>query len=162
MDAIGGKETATVELVSDREVLITRMFRAPRRVVFEALTKPEHVKRWYGVRVLTMERCEIDLRPGGTWRYVLRASDGTEHGFTGVYRQIVAPERIVSTEHYEAMPGHEMLVTVTLHEETGWTRLTSRIEYQSKADRDGHLQSGMEPGMRETFDRLAELLAELA
>jgi uncharacterized protein YndB with AHSA1/START domain len=155
--------TASVELVSDWEVLITRVFHAPRRFVFEALTKPEHVKRWYGLRVLTMQVCEIDLRPGGTWRYVLRAPDGSEHGFTGVYREIVAPERIVSTENYEAMmPGHEMVVTVTLEEKDGRTTLKSRILYQSKADRDGHLQSGMEPGMLETFDRLAELLEALA
>ena len=155
--------TASVELVSDREVHITRVFHAPRRFVFEALTRPEHVKRWYGLRVLTMQVCEIDLRPGGTWRYVLRAPDGSEHGFTGVYREIVVPERIVSTENYEAMmPGHEMVVTVTLEEKDGRTTLKSRILYQSKADRDGHLQSGMEPGMQETFDRLEELLEALA
>ena len=155
--------TASVELVSDREVLITRVFHAPRRLVFEALTKPEHVRRWYGLRVLTLQVCEIDLREGGTWRYVLRAPDGSEHGFTGIYREIAAPERIVSTENYEAMmPGHEMIVTVTLEEKGGRTTLKSRILYQSKADRDGHLQSGMEPGMQETFDRLAELLEALA
>jgi uncharacterized protein YndB with AHSA1/START domain len=160
--AAESKGTASVEFVSDREVLITRVFNAPRRLVFEALTKPEHVKRWYGPRVLTLVVCEIDFRPGGTWRYVLRAPDGSEHGFTGVYREIVPPERIVSTENYEAMmPGHEMLVTVTLEENDGRTTLKSRIVYLSKADRDGHLQSGMESGMQETFDRLAELLPTL-
>ncbi len=156
------KGAASVELVSDREILITRAFNAPRRLVFEALTKPEHVKRWYGMCVLTMEVCQIDFRIGGTWRYVLRAPDGSEHGFTGVYREIVPPERIVSTENYEALPpGHEMLVTTTLDEHDGNTTLKSYIVYQSKADRDGHLQSGMEGGMQETFDRLEALLPTL-
>src|SRR5882672_10981167 len=101
------KVKASVEILSDREVLITRVFNAPRRLVFEAMTKPEHVKNWYGPCVFTLALCEIDLRPGGKWRYVLRAPDGSEHGFTGVYREIVAPERIVATENYEAlMPGH--------------------------------------------------------
>ena len=158
-----GKGTATVEIVSDREIVITRAFDAPRRLVFEAMTKVEHVKRWYGPRALTMLVCEIDLRPGGSWRYVLRAPDGSEHGFTGVYREIVVAERIVSTENYEAMmPGHEMLATVTLEEKDGRTTLKNRISYLSKADRDGHLQSGMESGMQETFDRLADLLPTLA
>jgi uncharacterized protein YndB with AHSA1/START domain len=157
------RDRASVELVSDREVLITRVFHAPRSVVFEALTKAEHVRRWYGPRALKMEVCEIDLRRGGRWRYVLRAPDGSGHGFTGVYREIVPPERIVSTENYEPMmPGHEMVVTVTLDEADGRTTLRSRIVYLSEADRDGHLQAGMEPGMQETFDRLAELLPALA
>lgn len=157
------KSTATVEIVSDREIVITRAFNAPRRLVFEALTKVEHVKRWYGPRALKIVVCEIDLRQGGSWRYVLQAPDGSEHGFTGVYREIVPPDRIVSTENYEAMmPGHEMLATVTLEEKDGRTTLKNRISYLSKADRDGHLQSGMESGMQETFDRLAELLSTLA
>jgi uncharacterized protein YndB with AHSA1/START domain len=155
-------DATKLELKSDREIVITRTFAAPRRVVFDALTKPEYVKRWYGLKILTMSVCEIDLRVGGRWRYVLRAPDGSEHGFTGEYREIVPPERIVCTENYEAlMPGHEMLVTVTLDEQDGKTTLTSRIVYQSQADRDGHLQSGMEHGMRETYERLAELLSTL-
>ena len=163
VDRAADKDVASVEIVSDREIVITRAFNAPRRLVFEAITKVEHVKRWYGPRALTLVVCEIDLRPGGSWRYVLRAPDGSEHGFTGVYREIAAPERIVSTENYEAMmPGHEMLATVTLEEKDGRTTLKNRIVYLSKADRDGHLQSGMESGMGETFDRLAELLPTLA
>ena len=151
-----------VEIKSDREVVITRTFAAPRDVVFDAMTKPEYVKRWYGLKVLTMLICEIDLRVGGKWRYVLRAPDGSEHGFTGVYREIVRPERIVSTENYEAlMPGHEILVTVTLDERDKKTTVTSHLLYKSQADRDGHLQSGMEAGLRETHERLAELLQTL-
>ncbi|HKX30652.1 MAG TPA: SRPBCC family protein [Blastocatellia bacterium] len=156
MDAI------RLELKSDRELVITRAFAAPRHLVFDAMTKPEYVKRWYGLQVLTMVVCEIDLRVGGRWRYVLRAPDGIEHGFTGVYREIVKPERIVSTENYEALPpGHEMLVTVTFDEQGGETTVTSHLIYQSPADRDAHLQSGMEFGLRETYERLAELLRSL-
>ncbi|WP_437322037.1 SRPBCC family protein [Sorangium sp. So ce385] len=156
-------ETTNLEVTSEREIVITRTFSAPRRIVFDAMTKPEYVKRWYGLRVLTMSVCEIDLRVGGRWRYVLRAPDGSEHGFTGVYREIVRPERVVCTENYEPLgPGHEMLVTATYDERDGKTTLTSRIVYQSQADRDAHLQSGMEAGMRETFDRLAEILSALA
>ncbi|HTN90608.1 MAG TPA: SRPBCC family protein [Sorangium sp.] len=157
------RDATNLEVRSDREVVITRTFAAPRRLVFEAMTKPEHVKRWYGLRSLTMSVCEIDLRVGGRWRYVLRAPDGSEHGFTGVYREIARPERVVCTENYEPLgPGHEMVVTATYDERDGKTTLTSRIVYQSQADRDAHLQSGMEAGMRETFERLEELLPTLS
>jgi uncharacterized protein YndB with AHSA1/START domain len=147
---------------SDRELVITRVFNAPRRLVFEALTKPEHVKRWYGPRRMTIMVCEIDLRPSGRWRYVVRDPEGNEHAFSGEYREIVPPERIVSTEGYEAMPGHDYVVTVTLAEKDGKTTLRSHLLYQSVEDRDGHLQSGMEPGMNETFDRLSEHLQTMA
>jgi uncharacterized protein YndB with AHSA1/START domain len=152
----------TLTMPSDRELVITRTFDAPRRLVFEALTKPEHVARWYGPRRLTLTLCEMDVRPGGTWRHVVRDADGNEFGFSGEYREIVPPERIVSTEGFEGMPGHEYLATLTLDEHDGQTTLTNTLLYQSAEDRDGHLQSGMEPGMRETYDRLAELLATMA
>jgi uncharacterized protein YndB with AHSA1/START domain len=157
-DSFAAKPT----MPSDRELVIMRVFDGPRRLVFEALTKPEHVRRWYGPRRLTMTLCEIDLRPGGRWRYVLRDADGNEHAFSGVYREIVPPERIVSTEGYEALPGHDYLATVTLTERDGKTTLRSHLLYESVEDRDGHLQSGMEPGMNETFDRLNELLQTMA
>jgi uncharacterized protein YndB with AHSA1/START domain len=157
-----GSFAATLTMPSDRELVITRVFDAPRRLVFEAMTKPEHVKHWYGPRSLTMTLCEIDLRPGGRWRYVLRDPDGNEHAFSGVYREIVPPERIVSTEGYEALPGHDYLATVTLAEQGGKTTVRSHLLYKSVEDRNGHLQSGMEPGMNETFDRLNELLQTLA
>jgi uncharacterized protein YndB with AHSA1/START domain len=157
-----GKGSATVELVSDTEVVLRRSFAAPRRLVFAAMTQPEHVKRWYGLRSMELVVCEIDLRVGGKWRYVLKGPDGSEHGFTGLYREITPPERLVSTENYEAMmPGHELVVTATYEEVEGRTALTSHIQYLSKADRDGHLGSGMEYGMQETFDRLEELLATM-
>jgi uncharacterized protein YndB with AHSA1/START domain len=156
-------DTTGLELKSPTELVITRAFAAPRRLVWDAMTKPEYVRRWYGLRILTVSICEIDLRVGGTWRFVLRAPNGSEHGFTGVYREIAAPDRLVYTENYEAIgPGHEVLVTTTFEEHDGKTMLKSRLVYQSEADRDAHLHSGMETGMRESFERLEQLLTTLA
>src|SRR5256885_1375612 len=127
------------------------------------LELPEPFKRWWGPRRFTMTVCEIDLRPGGAWRYALRDNDtGCEDGWSGVYREIAAPERAVYTEGWEAMPGHDYLVTATYVEKDGKTTITSRLQYKSIEDRDGHLQSGMESGMRETYDRLGEHLATVA
>lgn len=157
---IAKSHDTTLTIVSDREIEITRTFDAPRHLVFEVLTQPEHVRQWWGLRDHEMIVCEIDLRVGGKWRYVLRAPDGSEHGFSGEYREIVPPERLVATEGYEALPpGHDYLATLTLTEQDGRTLLVNRITYRSVEDRDGHLNSGMEAGMRETYDRLAELLA---
>ncbi len=153
----------TMTLPSDREILIERVFDAPRRLVFEALTRPEHVAHWYGPRAMTLTSCEIDLRVGGAWRYVVRDPAGNDFGFSGEYREIVPPERLVSTENFEGIPpGHDYLVTVTLDEQDGKTTLRSHLQYKTPEDRDGHIQSGMEPGMRETYDRLAEHLATMA
>jgi len=153
----------TMTLPSDREILIERIFDAPRRLVFDALTKPEHVAHWYGPRAMTLTSCEIDLRVGGTWRYVVRDPAGNDFGFSGEYREIVPPERLVCTENFEGIPpGHDYLVTVTLSDLDGKTKLTSHLQYKTPEDRDGHIQSGMEPGMRETYDRLAEHLATMA
>jgi uncharacterized protein YndB with AHSA1/START domain len=154
------KNRATVEIVSDTEILITRTFNASRDLVFEAMTTPEHVRHWYGCDAMKMTHCEIDLRVGGKWRYVLRMPDGAEHGFNGVYREIVQPARLVSTENYEPIgPGHEMIATVTLDERAGGrTLFKNRLTYASKADRDGHLGSGMERGMQEAFDRLEQIV----
>lgn len=146
---------------SDREIVITRVFNAPRSLVFEAWTTPEHVRRWYSAEPLGV--CEIDLRVDGRWRYVMRAPDGGEHGFSGEYREIVPPERLVYTEGYEGLPpGHDYLVTTTFAEHAGRTTLTSHLLYRSKKDRDGHVASGMEVGMRETLDRLEAHLTTVA
>ncbi len=146
---------------ADRTAVITHVFNAPRELVWQAMTQPEHVRQWYGLRAMTMITCEIDLRVGGRWRYVLRSPDGQEYGFSGEYREIVAPERVVFTEGFEAMPGHEYVVTAVYTEQDGKTTLTSTLLYQSNADRDGHLGSGMEGGMRETYERLDQHLAAL-
>ncbi len=156
------KPRATLTMPSDTELVITREFNAPRALLFETLSRPEHVKRWYGLRQLTMLVCEIDFREGGRWRYVIHdAALGMDHAFSGEYKEIDAPARIVSSERYEAIPDSDYLATVTLNEAGGKTTLTSHLRYQSKAHRDGHVMSGMEAGMQETHERLDELLATL-
>ena len=160
---VKSKPVVTLSMPSDREVVITAVLDAPRHLVFEATTKPEHVKRWWGPRRTTLTVCEIDLRPGGAWRYVMRDNEtGREDGFSGVYREITPPERLVYTEGWEGLPGHDYLVTATMEEKDGKTTLTSRLQYKSVEDRDGHVNSGMEGGMRETYDRLGEHLAAMA
>jgi uncharacterized protein YndB with AHSA1/START domain len=157
--ATKGRNKASIEIFSDTEIVIARTFEAPRDLVFEAITEPEHVRLWYGCDEMKMTTCEIDLRVGGLWRYVLRMPDGTEHGFHGAYREIAAPSRLVSTENYEPIgPGHEMVATVTLEERGGRTCFKNRLTYVSKADRDGHLGSGMERGMNESLDRLEAIV----
>ena len=150
-----------ITLPSDREILMTRVFDVPRELVFEAMTRPEHISKWWGPRRTELVVCEIDFRVGGTWRYVLRCHDGKEVTFTGVYREIAPPERMVCTECYvEPLYGNpEWQTTLTLEEFDGKTKLTSRVLHPSTEARDAQLNSGMEGGASETFDRLAELLA---
>jgi uncharacterized protein YndB with AHSA1/START domain len=149
---------------SDLEILLTRVFDAPRRLVFEAMIKPEHVRRWWGPRGTSLSACEIDLRPGGAWRLVLRMGNGQEVVFKGVYIEIVPPERLVSTECFDepSVGRPEWLSTITLEEHDGKTTFTNRILHKSTETRNGQLGSGMEKGAGETFDRLAEYLGEMA
>jgi len=151
-----------VTMPSDREIAMTRMFDAPRTLVFDAHTKPELVKRWLlGPPGWTMPVCEIDLRVGGKYRWLWRSdNDGSTMGIGGVYRQIVAPERIVTTERFDESwyPG-EGLNTLVLVEQGGRTTLTQTMRYESKEARDAVLKSGMEQGVEASYDRLAELLA---
>jgi uncharacterized protein YndB with AHSA1/START domain len=154
-----GSGRLTVTTPSDREIVLTRVFDAPRALVFEAHTTCEHIRRWWG-RGNPLD-CEIDLRPGGRWRFVEHAPDGTDHGFRGEYREIVAPERIVQTFEYEGWPGKVSVETLVLEEHDGKTTLTVTSVFDSVEDRDGMLQSGMEAGASESMDALAELLAEL-
>ena len=153
---------ATIELPSDNEMLITRWFDAPRELVFEAMTKPEHVRLWYAhCDEMVMRACEIDLRPGGKWRYVIMMG-GAELVWSGEYREIIAPERIVSVERFENIgPGHDMIAHLRLEAHGERPLFTNRLVYQSKADRDGHLQSGMETGMQTAFTRLEHLAEKL-
>lgn len=147
---------------SDREIAMTRVFDAPRRLVFDAHTKPELVKRWLlGPPGWSMPVCEIDLRVGGKYRYVWRRdTDGTQMGMGGAYREIVAPERIVNTERFdEAWYPGEGVGTLVLTERQGKTTLTHTMRYESREARDGVLKSGMETGAAASYDRLAELLA---
>ncbi len=154
-----GETTFTIK--SDREIVITRVVDAPRKLVFEAMTSPEHVPQWYGPRGWTLPVCEIDLHPGGAWRYVMRGPDGTEMGLGGEYREISPPERLVTTESFDDYPG-ESLNTLILTEEGGQTKVTVTVLYESKEVRDAVIASGMQEGAAETYDRLAEHLRTMA
>lgn len=152
---------------SDREIAMTRVFDAPRSMVFDAWTKPELLKRWLGVRNgWTLDVCDIDLRVGGKYRYVWRkggrggGGGGTEMGMHGVYREIVRPERIVCTEVFDdKWYEGEAVDTMELIEENGKTKLITTVLYDSKKARDGVLQSPMATGVEESYDNLDELLA---
>ncbi len=147
---------------SDREIVLTRLFDAPRRLVFEAMTKPEHVRRWWGILddQHSVTVCEIDLRVGGTWRFVGRGPKG-EYGFHGVYREVDPPGRCVFTEIFDPFPDVESVVTSVLTEENGKTRLTVTASYPSKDVRDGVLSTGMTRGAGISYDRLEEVAQEL-
>lgn len=149
---------------TDRDIVMTRVFDAPRRLVYDAYTKPELLKRWLGVHngwILAV--CEIDLRVGGSYRYVWRGPDGMEMGMRGVYQELVPSERVVATEKFD-QPWYEgeAVGTVTFDEEKGKTTLTMTIRYTSKEVRDAVLASPMEQGVAAGFDKLEELLPTLA
>ena len=145
----------------DREIVMTRVFDAPRRLVFEAYTRPELIKRWLGVfGGWTMPVCEVDLRVGGTYRWLWRNVDGSEMGVRGVYREVTAPDRLVNTEKFDESwyPG-ESLITTVFVEQGGKTTLTVTMRYESREARDGVLKSPMEGGVAKSYDKLAALLA---
>ena len=147
-----------------QEVVITREFDAPRELVFKVFTDPNLVPQWWGPGRLSTIVDKMDVRPGGQWRFIQRDADGNEYGFHGVYHEVLAPERIIDTFEFEGLPetGHVTLETMKLEELPGGrTRLTTQSVYQSVADRDGTLQSGMEDGVNETYDRLAEILKKM-
>jgi uncharacterized protein YndB with AHSA1/START domain len=150
--------TLKVSLPTEREVVLTRVFDAPRRLVFDALTKPELLKRWFGPRGWSLVVCEADLKVGGAWRWVLRGPDGRDMGMRGVYQEIAPPERLVSTESFDDYPG-ESLNTLILSEEDGKTTFTITVRYASQEIRDAVIKSGMEHGAAECYDKLAEMLA---
>jgi uncharacterized protein YndB with AHSA1/START domain len=156
--------TGTLQITTpaDREIVMTRVFDAPRSRVFAAFTKPELLKRWLlGPPGWSMPVCEVDLRVGGAYRYVWRNDrDGTTMGMGGVYREIVVPERIVCTERFdEAWYPGEAVGTLVLVERGKQTTVTQTVVYQSREARDGVLKSGMEKGVAASYDRLADLLA---
>ena len=148
---------------SDRELAMTRVFDAPRSMVFDAWTKPELLKRWLGVfGSWTFAVCEVDLRVGGKYRFVWRGKDGNEMGMGGVYREIVRPERIVCTEKFDD-PWYEgdAIDTTTFAERGGKTTMTTTVLYESKEIRDAVLKSPMESGVAKSYDKLAEVLAAI-
>ena len=149
--------TLKVTTPSDREVKMVRVFDAPRAMVFDAFTRCELLKRWFGPRGFSLAVCEGDFKVGGTWRFVLRGPDGGEMGMRGVIREMVRPERLVHAESFDDYPG-ESLVTTQFIEEAGKTTVTITVRYESKQIRDAVIASGMEHGAAETYDRLAEYL----
>ncbi len=151
--------SAVVTLSGDREIVITRSFDAPAAAVFRAWTTPDLVRRWWGFPTSEWVVCDIDLRVGGTWRYVTREDGGVEVGFHGEYREIDAPVRLVSTEVFEGFPDAEALDTLVLEERDGVTTLTITVLHQLPEHRDGHIASGMEHGMQVSFDRLEDAIA---
>jgi uncharacterized protein YndB with AHSA1/START domain len=156
--------TFKVTTPSDCEIAITRLFDAPRHLVFEAMTKPEHVRKWWGNldERYSVTVCEIDLRVGGAWRFVGHGPRGPIPAFYGIYREIDAPGRLVYTEIFEPYPTVESVVTQILTEERGKTRLTVTSVYPSVEVRDMVLQTGMEKGAALSYDRLDDVTSALA
>lgn len=154
------KNTLQITTPSDREIVMTRAFDAPRHLVFDCFTKPELLKRWMtGPDGWTFAVCEIDLKVGGKFRYVWCQTDGTEMGMGGEFREIVVPERIVNTELFDQdWTGGETLVTLELTEQNGKTTTITTVLYSSQIARDGALKSGMEDGLTAGYDRLDDIL----
>jgi uncharacterized protein YndB with AHSA1/START domain len=147
---------------NDTEVMVTRVVDAPRRIVFDAWTVPRHISRWMlGPEGWSMPVCEIDLRPGGSWRYVWRKGDGAEMEMTGTVREVVPPERYVSTESW-GPEWPETVNTLVLTESEGQTTMTLTITYPSKEAREAALQTGMKDGLERSLDRLEEVVGEIA
>jgi uncharacterized protein YndB with AHSA1/START domain len=150
-----------VSTPTDREIVLTRSFDAPRRLVFDALTKPELLKRWFGARGWNLVECALDLRVGGEWRFVSHGPDGSIMGQGGLYREIVPPDRLVYTEIYDdqSYPG-EAIITAALTERDGITTLTTTVRYPSRESRDRVLRYPMARGVGEAYERLDVVLAE--
>jgi uncharacterized protein YndB with AHSA1/START domain len=156
--------TATVTLPSNTSILIKREFDAPRTLVFRAWTTPDLVRRWWHANRGVATVCEIDLRVGGRWRWVLVTHGGEEVAFHGEYREIVPDERLVSTEVYEAIPNaeeHAALNTLTLEEADGRTAMTLLVEHPTREGRDAHIDAGMEDGLQDALDLLEEVAVTL-
>ena len=153
--------TAKVTLPADDQILIEREFVAPARLVWRAVTEPDLVRRWWHAGRGEMTACEIDLRVGGRWRYVMDAG-GFEVGFHGEYREIVPGERLVQTEVYEGMPDAEALDILTFEERDGGTFVTMVVRHELPEHRDAHIASGMEDGMQDAFELMEETARSLA
>jgi uncharacterized protein YndB with AHSA1/START domain len=164
MSQVTSGRRATVSTPSDTEILIEREFAAPKRLVYKAYTTPELVSRWWPGERGEMQSCEIDLRVGGKWRYVMRASEGFEVAFHGEFREIVENERLVNTEVFEGAPaGTAPALSIVTFEQAGdRTRLGMRMQLESREVRDMILASGMEGGVQEGMDILEQIVGELA
>jgi len=154
--------TATVTLPTDDQILITREFDAPRELVWRAYTEPDLVRRWWHANRGEMTICDIDLRVGGSWRYVMATPEGFEVAFHGEYRELVPHERIVTTEVYEPVPDAEAVDTVEFSEVDGRTTITMVVQHQRKEFRDMHVESGMEDGLQDALDLLEQVAQSLS
>ena len=161
---LGNSASFTVTTPSEREIRMTRLFDAPRALVFEAMTKPEHIRHWWGNlgEGYSVPVCEVDLRVGGKWRFVNRTPKGEQCTFYGEYREIDPPGRVVFTEIFEPYPDTVSVVTSVLTEENGKTRMTATVEYPSREVRDMVRATGMERGAALSYDRLEEVARSLA
>jgi len=163
MSTVTSGRSAKVTLPADDQILVTRGFAAPKHLVYRAWTEPELVRRWWTAKRGTMTVCDMDVRVGGTWRWVMVTNEGDfEVAFHGEYVEIVPDEKIVSSEEYEGMPGATAVNTVTLVEEDGRTKLTLLTQHKNKANRDAHLNSGMEDGLQDALDLMEEVAVSLA
>ena len=153
------KYETTLSLPSDREILMTRKFDAPREIVWECLTDPDLIPKWWGFRTTTTEVKRMDVRPGGKWQYISRTPGLETFDFHGTFKEVVAPEKLVYTFLFGDMPEGDGFVEVTLVEQDGVTDMRDRSVFPSKEERDAMIESGMESGARETYERLAELVA---
>jgi uncharacterized protein YndB with AHSA1/START domain len=164
MVAAASRGTAVVTLPSDTQILITREFDAPRHLIYRAWTTPELIKRWWSARRGAVTVADVDLRVGGSWRWVMVTEEGYEVAFHGEYRELVPDERIVSTEVFEGYPeaDAESLNTMTFTERNGRTALTILVQHKSQEHRDAHINSGMEAGMQDAMDLLEQVaIAEM-
>jgi uncharacterized protein YndB with AHSA1/START domain len=152
------RKNTRMNVISDCEIVMSRTFNAPRALLFKLYTDPKHIAQFFGPRKYENIVDRMEVRVGGTWRFVQRDGEGKEFAFSGVYKEIDSPKRLVYTFEFEGMPGHVILETLTFDEINGKTILTANALFQNKEDLDGMLNSGMESGAEETWDRLAELL----
>jgi uncharacterized protein YndB with AHSA1/START domain len=160
--AMTSNDLAVVTLPTDTQILITRQFGAPCHLVYRAWTTPELIKRWWAGDRGEVISAEVDLRPGGSWRYVMTANGGFEVAFHGEYQEVVPGERIVSTEVFEGMPDAVAVSTATFTEQDGRTMLSILVQHQSKENRDAHVNSGMEAGLQESMNHLEAVARSLA
>ncbi len=155
-------ETTVIVEPGKQEIVITRIFDAPRDAVFKAYSDPKSIPLWWGPKILTTTVDRMEMKSGGFWRFVQRDPDGNEYAFHGVYHDVLAPELVIYTSEFESMRGHVTLETVFFDDIGGKTKMTDKVVFQSVQDRDGMLKSGMEAGVRESNDRFAELLKTIS
>jgi uncharacterized protein YndB with AHSA1/START domain len=152
---------ATITTPTDREIHVERVFDAPRDQVFAAYTDPKLIPEWWGPHGTTTVVDRMDVEAGGSWRFVIRNSDGSETGFRGTYREVTPPERVVQTFEWEGMPGHVSVETATFEDLGDRTKVITTSIFHTAEERDGMLASGMERGLNETYSRLDDLLARI-